>query len=529
MLRRPIKSASKHIIRGGAFMREFKIVFNGDTEVVAKEGSNLLDVQREVGLKADALCGGHGICKKCKVKITRGLSTKEELACEVKIMEDMKVETLGQTGEHKILMAGASRNVKVNPGISISSKSAGKIENGALAAFDIGTTTIAAYLLDAYDGRILAIGSKLNPQSQYAADVIGRCNYELEHEDGHLGKIVRRAMNELLRDLAKKAGIKTEDIYGISVAANTAMHHLFLGLSPKSLVFAPYEAAMIKKQTLLASDYDIFIHPEGILRVLPNIGSFVGADTSACLSAIQFNELDELTLMIDIGTNGEIVLGNKDRILVCSTAAGPAFEGAKIECGMRGADGAIDHASWEDGQLKYTVINGKEPIGICGSGLIDIVSIMLRNEIIEPSGYLKDSPYYITDKVYITRKDIRELQLAKAAIVAGVEILRMKMGVEYEDIDRVLIAGAFGNYMSPDSACDIGLIPPELRDKIFMIGNAAGEGAKLSILSKEEFNRTGKIAEKAEFIELSFMPEFQDIFVKQMGFKTAELYARTLA
>lgn len=433
-------------------------------------------------------------------------------------MEDMEVEILSKASDHKILMAGTGRNVKIKPGISALAKQGKGNKNNSLVAFDIGTTTIAAYLLNAYDGRVMAVESKLNPQSQYAADVIGRCQYEIEHKDGHLGKIVRRAMNDLIKELTQKSGIKTEDIYGVSVVANTAMHHLFLGLPIETLVYAPYLAVMVKEQTLLAKDYNINIHPEGILRVLPNIGSFVGADTSAGLLAVEFDKLEELTLMIDIGTNGEVIFGNKERILACSTAAGPAFEGAKIEFGMRGADGAIDHVSWEDGQLKYTVINNKEPIGICGSGLIDIVSIMLQNGVLQPSGYLKDKLYHITDKIYITQKDIREVQLAKGAIAAGIEILCKKSGVDIGDIDRVLIAGAFGNYMSPDSACNIGLIPSVLREKIVMIGNAAGEGSKLSILNEEEFNKAGSIAEKTEFIELANTTEFQNIFIKKLNF-----------
>lgn len=507
-------------------MDEIRIVFNGKNIIFVKKGTNLLEAEREAGLKPDAPCGGQGKCGKCKVRIIRGSHASEELACQVTVTENMEVETLSQEAEHKILTRGVGRMAEAQPGIPVLPNREDAESTCALAAFDVGTTTIAAYLLDAYDGRTLAIGSMLNPQSEYAADVIGRCNYELEHEGRHLCKIVRKAMSELLGELAGKAGIKTEDIYGISFAGNTAMHHLFLGLSTKTLVVAPYVPAIVKEQVYKAEDYGFNIHPGGILRVLPIIGSFVGADTSACLLAAEFDKLDKLTLMIDIGTNGEIVLGNRERMMACSTAAGPAFEGAKITFGMRGAAGAIDHAAWENGQLKYTVIDNKEPVGICGSGLIDVISVMLNREIIEPSGYLRKSPYYLTDKIYISQKDIRELQLAKAAIAAGIRLLCLKMGVTLQDIETVLIAGAFGNYMSPASACAIGLIPTALQSKIIGVGNAAGEGAKLAIVSEKEFIRAAKIAEKAEFMELAFLPEFQDVFVEQMEFPEPDSEAR---
>ena len=499
-------------------MSKIKVVFNKEKIIFVEKGTTLLEAEREAGLKPDSPCGGQGKCGKCKVKIICGSHVSENLACQVTVTENMEVETLSQETEHKILTEGNYRMTDVQPGIPALPNKENAKTTCALAAFDVGTTTIAAYLLDAYDGKILAIGSILNPQSEYAADVIGRCNYELKHENNHLCKIVRKAINQLIKELSEKAGIKTKDIYGISFAGNTAMHHLFLGLSTAKLVVAPYVPAILKEHVYKACDYGINIHPEGILRVLPIIGSFVGADTAACLLATEFDKLDKLTLMVDIGTNGEIVLGNSERIVACSTAAGPAFEGAKITFGMRGAAGAIDHVIWENGRMKYTVIDNKEPIGICGSGLLDAISVMLNQKIIKPSGYLKESPYYLTEKIYTSQKDIRELQLAKSAIAAGIRLLCLKMSVEVTDIDRVLIAGAFGNYMSPASACTIGLIPKELQDKIIGIGNAAGEGAKLAIINEKEFIRAAEIAEKAEFIELAFLPEFQDVFIEQMEF-----------
>lgn len=504
-------------------MDRVQVIFNDKIKIYVEKGTNLLKAQRAAGLNPDAPCGGKGKCGKCKVRILNGVQKGEKLACMVSVMEDMKVETIEREKNYRILVGRNERIIKVQPDIySLPPVEGSKC---ALAAFDVGTTTIAAYLMDAYDGHLLASGSRLNPQSSYAADVIERCNYDIEQKNGLLRKIVLDSMNELIRELCEKIAINKDDVYGVSFAGNTAMHHLFLGLPTETLVLAPYVPVMLKEQTYIARDYGLNIHPQGILRVLPNIGSFVGADTAACLLAAEYDRIEKLTLMIDIGTNGEIVLGNSERIVACSTAAGPAFEGAKIQFGMRGAAGAIDHVTWENGHLRYSVIGNEEPIGICGSGLIDAAAVMLNMSVMETSGYLNDSPYYLTDKIYITQKDIRELQLAKSAIAAGIDILCDEMGVELENIDKVLVAGAFGNYMRPSGACNIGLIPMALKDKIVPVGNAAGEGARLAILSREEFERVAGIAGTTEFLELALLPEFQNVFIKHLEFpgKTVEV------
>jgi len=288
--------------------------------------------------------------------------------------------------------------------------------------------------------------------------------------------------------------------------------------------------------------------------VLPNIAGFTGADTTGALLASEIDKSDSLTLLIDIGTNGEIVLGNRHRMIACSTAAGPAFEGALIACGMRGADGAIDHFNINGARAEYTVIGGGRPAGICGSGLIDAVAGLLENGIVDRSGRIADPekllqsdgvPEYAkpdiaarirsiegirsfiiaeeneTDTgkpIYISQKDIREVQLAKAAIAAGIKLLAEEFGVGTADIEKVLIAGAFGNYMSPKSACLISMIPPELEDRIIPIGNAAGEGAKRAALSINEFERSKRIAKTCKYIELAAHPGFQDRFIEELEF-----------
>ena len=259
------------------------------------------------------------------------------------------------------------------------------------------------------------------------------------------------------------------------------------------------------------------------IRILPNIAGFVGADTVGCLVATEFDKLDDITLMIDIGTNGEMVLGNKEGFLACSTAAGPAFEGAKISCGMRGAAGAVDHVRLEKGEVKHSVIGDGEAIGLCGSGLLDLVAVLLKTEDIDETGRMEEDDYTIPGTtVTLTQKDVREVQLAKAAIRAGIELMCRKRGIKAEDIQKVYLAGAFGSFMDPASACAIGMIPPCLQDRIESIGNAAGTGAQACALSREAYDYSTRLAEKAEFLELASMAEFNDCYVDCLLFEEEE-------
>lgn len=407
-----------------------------------------------------------------------------------------------------------------------------------MAAFDIGTTTVAGYLLDGRTGEQLATASALNVQTEYGADVIMRANYSLEHGAEELSACIRVLLKKLIRTLCKEAGKEPEDIYQVSVVGNTCMHHLFLGIVPDSLVHAPYNPAISHGLTFPAEKFRLGIHPGGQLIALPVIAGFVGADTVACLLAVNLEEEKKMTLMIDIGTNGEIVLGNSKRRIACSTAAGPAFEGAKIACGMRGAEGAVEHAHLEEGRLVCKVIGGGKPTGICGSGLIDIIAGLLEAGVIDETGRLMEGPRVVQiddntktayllagpsesgngKPVYLSQKDIREVQLAKGAIAAGIALLAEQMGITLEQIEQVYIAGAFGNYMDPAGACRIGMLPGILKDRIIPVGNAAGEGAKLALLNNEELERAERLARHTEFLELAALPEFQDEFVDQLEF-----------
>lgn len=470
------------------------------------KGQTVLDVLRAAGFYPDAPCGGHGSCGKCKVLI----NGKEHLACQTPAAEGMIV-TLPEKQSVPVLTVGNSPSVQPDS------------DHPFVLAFDIGTTSIVSYLLSGSDGHLLAEASMLNPQTAFGADVISRIQHALNGGASELKACISTALSALTQEAAHKAGIKATDITLAVIVGNPAMHHLFLGIDPKSLTIPPYMPKITEALELPAENL-LPIAKAGTIRILPNIAGFVGADTVSCLVATHFDELKEITLLIDIGTNGEMILGNREHYLACSTAAGPAFEGAKISCGMRGVSGAISHVQIENGALHLETIGGLSPKGLCGSGLLDLVAALLDMNIIDSSGRLLCGTEYRIPgtEVVLTQKDIREVQLAKAAIRTGIELMAEKLQLSLHHIQTVYLAGAFGNYLNPVSACRIGMIPPILSGKIQGIGNAAGEGAKLCALSKNEFTRSQKLAQNAEFLELAMLPQFQKRYVSAMTFSEEE-------
>lgn len=493
-------------------MEEVFITLNpsGD-RFAAPAGGRLLEVLRQQGFPLDAPCGGKGTCGKCRVLV----NGRAEPACQYEVTEDVTVE-LPEREQVQILAGGGSACADGRCAYAL--------------AFDVGTTTVVAFLCDGRTGRQLACASAVNPQSAYGADVIARIQYEMEHRDGRMGTEIRACLNRLAREAAETAGIDPEEIGLVSLVGNTAMHHLLLGLDVGPLVKPPYMPSVREAMELPKADW-LTACPRAAVRVLPNIAGFVGADTVGCMVSAAFDRREELTLLIDIGTNGEMVLGNRERRLACSTAAGPAFEGAKIRFGMRGAPGAIDHVELIDGELACYVIGGGEAKGICGSGLLDAVYALLGGSFVDESGRMcpevpgpwtevdGQPAFLLRDGVYLTQKDIREVQLAKAAIRAGIELLLDTMGREREAVRSVLLAGAFGSYLSPESACGIGMLPPELLDRVRAIGNAAGEGAKQCALLERDYRRSIVLARETEFLELASLPAFQDCYVDCLSFE----------
>jgi uncharacterized 2Fe-2S/4Fe-4S cluster protein (DUF4445 family) len=415
-------------------------------------------------------------------------------------------------------------------------------------AIDIGTTTLAAYLVHLPTGKKVASDSRLNPQVVYGADVISRIRYTIDKEEGleEMRKSVIEGVNNLLEDICGFTGVCQDRIYQATLVGNTCMTHFLMGVDARHLAFSPYVPAFSRLIKTRARTVQLKICPEGRVYVLPNIAGFVGADTAGVILATKLYRRKGKYIAIDIGTNGEIALGSEEGIIVCSTAAGPAFEGAHIRFGMHATKGAINRVYITD-DVKLATIDGGTPKGICGSGLLDAVAEMYKVGIIDFTGRMlsyEEAPHLpsslrerlktvdgercfilvrgnenaINRDIFITQKDVRELQLAKGAIRAGIEILLKERGLSKDDLDGIFLAGAFGNYIRRESALRIGLLPSLPIDKIYPVGNAAGRGAMMALISPRLLKRAEEIARNCQYIELSALPEFTNYFMDAMYF-----------
>ncbi len=386
-------------------------------------------------------------------------------------------------------------------------------------AVDVGTTTMAAYLIDLTTGRQLAAASMLNPQRSRGGDVITRANYTMEHPEGlsELAASVRAGVSELIDGMCAKNGIVREEVRHIAVVGNTIMMHIFAGLCVKyiaTLPFVPaYSAARHVPAVELGMDY-----PCAMVTLGPCVAGYVGADTIAAAIACGMDRPGEVALLMDIGTNGEMALRTDKGLWCCSAAAGPAFEGAHIKCGSGAVEGAIDSVKIDGDDVRVTTIGGQKPASICGSGIVSAIAEMLKAELIDETGYLDDE-LKLAEGVSICQKDVREVQLAKAAIAAGVEILAEAAGIEVGDIQKLYLAGGFGSYIDKRAACEIGLIPMELMDRISSVGNAAGSGAKMLVMDVGAVARAEDLRRRMKYIELSASAGFQERFADCMFFE----------
>jgi uncharacterized 2Fe-2S/4Fe-4S cluster protein (DUF4445 family) len=479
-------------------------------------GTRLQDVLFSYGVEFP--CGGRGKCKGCRVRALEGtlplspeqtrMLTPDEikggwrLSCQCSAETDLVLELAQWEAQ---ILADASR-FTFTP------------RDGFGIAVDVGTTTVVAQLLDLTTGEVLAVRTGLNPQARFGADIMSRVGYAVT-EGGHakLVEVLRAHVGKMVDELIQATPSAATGIADIVLVGNTVMHHLFCDLSLEALSHYPFESDHLQTGVFSAADLGWQIAGNPAVRFLPCIGGFVGSDILAGVLASGLHGHSFVSALIDLGTNGEIVIGHGKRMICCSTAAGPAFEGARIMMGMRASTGAISEVHVDDGALKCHVLGNVPPRGICGSGLVDAVACMLDLGLVQPGGRVADRSAYVPlcPPVRVSQTDIRELQLAKGAIAAGVRLLLQEFGASATEVRKVHLAGAFGNYINITSGQRIGLLQFSA-EQIAAAGNTALQGAKMGLfLSQETFEH---LAQRIEHISLSELPAFQDVYVEEMTY-----------
>jgi uncharacterized 2Fe-2S/4Fe-4S cluster protein (DUF4445 family) len=410
-------------------------------------------------------------------------------------------------------------------------------------AFDVGTTTLVGTLMNLRTGMAAAVRSTFNGQSPFGADVISRISHAMNGAEAvtELQAAVLATMNHVIAQLYADSGIGADRTYEAVVVGNVTMLHLLFGIDPAPIAVMPFTPAFMEPLAVNASEVGLDIHPHGFIQTLPALGAYVGADIVAGVLATNIARDEKLRVFVDVGTNGEIVIGNAQRTLATAAPAGPAFEGSQIKCGMRATDGAIEGVQLSD-KVELQVIGGDvKPVGICGSGLVDAVAQMLLTGILDHSGRMKsreDVPHHpladrlievegvraflLAEGVYLTQRDVRELQFAKGSIATGIKVLMDILGVTTAELDEIFLGGSFGSYLNPESAKIIGLVPPVDVDRIIAVGNSAGEGAKIALLSYRERQVAFELPSRLEYIELSGRTDFNDTFVEVLKFPVLE-------
>jgi uncharacterized 2Fe-2S/4Fe-4S cluster protein (DUF4445 family) len=411
-------------------------------------------------------------------------------------------------------------------------------------AFDVGTTTLVGTLMNLRTGMAAAVSSTLNGQAPYGADVISRISHAMNGADSidELKAAVVQTMNGILDDLYREAGVSPDRTYEAVVVGNVTMLHLLLGIDPTPISMMPFTPTFMDAMSVPASEVGLRIHPAGYIQTLPALGAYVGADIVSGVLATNIAREDKIRVFVDVGTNGEIVIGSSQRTLATAAPAGPAFEGSQIKCGMRATDGAIEGVQLGEG-VELQVIGGDvAPLGLCGSGLVDAVAQLLNVGLLDHSGRMRsaaDVPnhplagrlievegvraFLLAEGVYLSQRDVRELQFAKGSIATGIKILMNILGVAASDLDEVYLGGSFGSYLNPESAKIIGLVPDVDVDKIIAVGNSAGEGAKIALLSYRERQVAFELPSRIEYVELSGRTDFNDAFVEVLRFPDLEL------
>ncbi len=491
-------------------------------ELAAREGQSVLDVLQNAGIEINAPCGGAGTCGKCQVMVRGEDGLSYRLACEVPAEDGLEV-VVERVAAMEVIESGIAEVFPPTAGAS-----------GLGVAVDVGTTTLAAHLHDLATGERLASVSRANPQSSFGADVISRITASVEGKLSPMTEVVQDALLEMEEQLCKAAGVSAEGVVKRTLTGNTVMQHIACGLPPDSIGVSPF--------TPLSLFGDMRDLGKGnSYYFMRCIASYVGGDLTAGMLACGLDRAGTALLM-DLGTNGEMALHHEGNIYACATAAGPVFEGANIHFGMPALPGAIAKVGLSkqspDPAIETRVLGDVEPIGICGTGIVDAVALMVELGVVEESGYLQSLDeasedlrhflgeeegthvFYLTpDKtVYITQADVRNVQLAKAAVCAGVRTLVHRAGISINDLEKLYVAGGFGAVISMKSAARIGLFPRELENRAQSIGNSSAEGAAALLISEEAARREEEIADKCVYVELSTSPEFNEFYIDEMEF-----------
>ncbi|HZS24390.1 MAG TPA: ASKHA domain-containing protein [Gaiellaceae bacterium] len=571
-------------------------------------GTTIFDAASWNGVAIDSTCGGHGTCKKCKVKVVAGdapvtavdpraFSTEElrngwRLACRAQTQEDLTIEVPPLQTRPKAALVGVGRHVILRPAVQkryvelteptledqlsdlerllaamddveprvpldvvrelgTTLRRSGWKVTAVLAddvlidvepgdtsgsrhaiAFDLGTTTVVATLLDLETGQPKAVSSVLNAQQPFGADVISRISATMLDGSalGTLREHAHETLRQLTGEICEEGGLDPREVYEVVVTGNVTMIQLALGIDPEPLSMAPFTIAARRLPEARAADFGLAVHERAPAVLFPALGAYVGPDIVAGILATGLTLDRRVRLFIDVGTNSEIVLGSSAKALATAAPAGPAFEAAQIRCGMRAAEGAIEGVKIVDSEVELTVIGDVEPVGLCGSGLVDAVAELVGAGMLDHSGRFvldasdrfgkigEENVFYLTDDVFLSQRDVRELQFAKASIATGWTILCRELGIEPEEVSQVLLGGSFGSYLTAASAVKIGLVPRLPLARIVAAGNVAGEGAKIAALSVTERAAAHAVLEEVEYVELSGRSDFNDLFIDQLAF-----------
>ena len=485
----------------------------------AHAGQTVLDVLQEQRVDIQATCGGVGKCRRCQVLVRDEQGLSYRLACTTPVADGMEV-VVERAGAMEVMQSGVACTFPLDAGA-----------HGFGMAVDIGTTTVVAHLHDLSTGERLATVGRPNPQIAFGSDVISRISASVDGKLDMMTEIIQDALREMKAKLCKTAKVRPEEVRRVAIAGNTVMQHIAVGLPPDTIGVNPFTPL-----SLFGDTRDI--EELGPCYFARCVAGYVGGDITAGMLACGLGE-NGTRLFLDLGTNGEMALSVGDRVVCCATAAGPVFEGANIYFGMPASPGAISQVSFADGGVQASVIGDVAPIGVCGTGIIDAVALMVKLGVVDDTGFLLDADeldepvaswmgrendknvFYLTADhlVYITQDDVRSLQLAKAAVCAGIMTMVDAAGIQVSDIETLEIAGGFGAYLNLESAAAIGLFPAELLSCASSVGNTSGEGATALLLSSAAREREAQIVEQCTYLELSTSAEFNDYYIEMMEFE----------